>query len=159
MGKKKNNQNQPQQQAPYFPPGTAQPPPGAVFGYPPPPVYEPPSPDKLEEMALNAEIKANEASVKRLKRIQGPCSITGCLLYFLFFIVISFVLIFFIIFLFVDRFEIITLIRDIDQQFRISAPFRALGNFFRNLFGRGGDNGEEPYAYAVRYISDLITRK
>jgi len=128
MGKKNKNKNNAPQHPPAYPHGGGgfEPPP---YGYP-----APPTADQLEEMALNAEIQANEHKVRRLKRTRGPCSITGCMLNLLLFIALSLLLIFFIIFLFVDRFEVLTLIRDIAEQFNLMNFFRAIGRFFRDLF-------------------------
>jgi len=141
------------------PPGYGPPPPGAGFpppygyppGYEPPPPPPPLPPDQLEELALNAEIEANENKVKRLKRIRGPCSFTGCLLNILIFVALGLGLTFLIIFLVVDRFDILALIRDIIAQLRFAELFARIEQFFRDLFsGELFRSGEESTIQLVR---------
>jgi len=108
-----------------------------------PPHMMPPTPDQLEEMALSAEISANEMRVKRLKRIKGPCNFLGCLIALLLFVLITIGLALLVIFLFVDRFEVLTVLADLWSH--VAAGFRFVWNFFRvlfsGLFGWGSGNG------------------
>ena len=138
----------PPQQGGYPPPGG--PPPGAprpppppagkrkrgMPPPPPPPKFPPPAltPDQMKEVKLNAEIRVNEDRAARLRKLRSPCGFRGCLLNLILWVLLTLIIVFTICYIMVDKFEFVTLVKDMLEKLGVNDFFRTVGRLFSNIF-------------------------
>ena len=96
------------------------------------------SPDQMTAQQLEQAIKESQEPDARLKRIKSPINVRSCLLNVLFLIILTLGIVILWCFIEVDRFNFATVVKDMSDQFGITAAFQGFGEWLKNLFSGGG---------------------
>lgn len=92
-------------------------------------------------MQMEQAIKESNDPASRLKKLKSPLNVGGCLLNLLFLVVLTFALVYLILYFQVDKFNFVTVTKDMMDKLGVTGFFQAIGNWFKKLFG--GKGGEE----------------
>ncbi|MCH5158846.1 MAG: hypothetical protein J1F33_06590 [Clostridiales bacterium] len=95
------------------------------------------SPDQMTAQQLEQAIKESQDPDARLKKIKSPINVKSCLLNVLILIILTLGIVVLWCFLEVDRFNFVTVVKDMSDQFGITAAFQGMGEWFKGLFGGG----------------------
>lgn len=103
------------------------------------------TPEQEVQMQLEQAIKESNDPASRLKKIKSPINVGGCLLSLLLLIVVTIGLVYLILYFQVDKFDFMTITKDMFDKLGITGFFQAIGNWFKNLFaGKGNSGGDAP---------------
>ncbi|MCH5351568.1 MAG: hypothetical protein J1F39_06350 [Clostridiales bacterium] len=95
------------------------------------------SPDQMTAQQLEQAIKESQDPDARLRKIKSPLNVKSCLLNVLFLVILTLGIVVLWCFIEVDRFNFVTVVKDMSNQFGITQFFENVGNWFTNLFGGG----------------------
>ena len=102
------------------------------------------TPEQEVQMQMEQDIKESNDPASRLKKLKSPLNVGGCLLNLLFLVVLTFALVYLILYFQVDKFNFVTVTKDMMEKLGVTGFFRAIGNWFKNLFaGKGGEEATE----------------
>lgn len=99
------------------------------------------TPEQEVQMQMEQAIKESNDPASRLKKLKSPLNVGGCLLNLLFLVVLTFALVYLILYFQVDKFNFVTVTKDMMDKLGVTGFFQAIGNWFKKLFG--GKGGEE----------------
>lgn len=92
------------------------------------------TPDQMSVAQLEQAIKESNDPQARLKRLRSPINLRSCLLNILALIVITVCIVILWCYLAVDKFNFVTVVKDMSSQFGITQGFQWLGNTIRGWF-------------------------
>lgn len=95
------------------------------------------TPEQEVQVQLEQAIKESNDPSSRLKKLKSPLSVGGCLLNLLFLVVLTIGLVYLILYFQVDKFNFVTVTNDMFEKLGISGFFRAIGDWFKKVFGGG----------------------
>lgn len=109
------------------------------------------TPEQLAQLQLEEAIKESTDPSSRLKKLKSPLSVGGCLGMLAIFIVATLLIVFIVCWIMVDTFNPLVIAKDMCDKFGITGFFKAIGDWFKGLFG-GKKETEEIIKAALSLI-------
>ncbi len=95
-------------------------------------------PDQMTPQQLEQAIKESNDPESRLKKLHSPISVRSCLLNLLFLIILTLAIVVIWCAVAVDKFNFVTVVKDMSDQFGITSGFQWLWAQISGWFGGGG---------------------
>lgn len=97
------------------------------------------NPDQMTAQQLEQAIKESQDPEARLKKLKSPLNVKSCLLNILFLIILTLGIVILWCWIEVDKFNFGTVVKDMSDQFGITAAFEGFGEWLKGIFGGGGE--------------------